>query len=232
MFTVRKASERGVTNIGWLNSRHTFSFGDYYDPRHHHFRSLRVINDDRVAPGAGFGSHPHRDMEIISYVLAGQLEHRDSMGNGAVIRPGEWQKMTAGTGVVHSEFNPSPADPAHFLQIWIVPAEKGLPPGYEQRLVPEAEKHGRWKVIAAGDGRDGSIVIHQDAVLSAAVLKPGETVTYHPAPGRGVWLHVATGAVSVNGRDLWAGDAAAIEDESAVEVVGRQDGEVLLFDLA
>jgi len=232
MYTVRKASERGVTNIGWLNSRHTFSFGDYFDPRHQNYRALRVINDDRVAPGAGFGTHPHRDMEILSYVLSGQLEHRDSLGAGAVIRPGEWQKMTAGTGVRHSEFNPSPADPVHFLQIWIVPAVRGLPPSYEQRLFPEEEKRGRWRTVASPDGRDGSIVLHQDAVLSATVLKPGEAVSYALSPGRGTWLHVATGSVTVNGHDLWPGDAIAVEGEAAVEVNGRETGEVLLFDLA
>jgi redox-sensitive bicupin YhaK (pirin superfamily) len=232
MFTVRKASERGITNIGWLNSRHSFSFGDYYDPRHENFRTLRVINDDRVAPGAGFGTHPHRDMEILSYVLSGKLEHRDSLGPGAVIRPGEWQKMTAGTGVRHSEFNPSQVDPVHFLQIWIVPTRKGLPPEYEQKLFPGEEKRGRWRVIASPDGRDRSLVIHQDAVLSATVLKPDEAVSYTVPAGRGAWLHVATGAVTVNGRDLWAGDAVAVEGEPTVEVIGRETGEVLLFDLA
>src|SRR4051812_45522246 len=231
MFTIRNAAERGNTRTDWLDSRHTFSFGDYADPRHHHFRSLRVINDDRVAPGTGFGMHPHRDMEILTYVLSGQLEHRDSMGNGEVIRPGEWQKMTAGTGVRHSEFNPSETDPVHLLQIWLFPDRRGLPPGYEQRLFPADEKRGRWRTVASPDGRGDSIVLHQDAVLSASVLGPGETVTYPLAPTRGAWLHVATGAVAVNGRELRAGDAIAVEHEPAIAVVGREDAEVLLFDL-
>jgi redox-sensitive bicupin YhaK (pirin superfamily) len=231
MLALRKASERGITRVGWLDSRHTFSFGDYADPKHQHFRSLRVINDDRVAPASGFGMHPHRDMEILTYVLSGQLEHRDSMGHGEVIRAGEWQKMTAGTGIRHSEFNPSETDPVHLLQIWIFPARRGLTPGYEQRFFPEEEKRGRWRTIASPDGRDGSMVVQQDAVLSAAVLKSGEAVRYSLAPTRGAWLHVATGTVTVNGRDLGPGDSAAVEHEAAVEVVGGDGGEVLLFDL-
>jgi redox-sensitive bicupin YhaK (pirin superfamily) len=232
MLTIRRAADRGVTRTDWLDSRHTFSFGDYFDPAHHHYRALRVINDDRVAPGAGFGTHPHRDMEILTCVLSGELAHRDSMGHGEVIRPGEWQKMTAGTGIRHSEFNPSATDPVHLLQIWIVPDTKGLTPGYEQKAFPADQKRGRWRVVASPDGRDGSIRVNQDVVLSATVLQPGEAVGYDLAPGRGAWLHVATGAVTVNGQPLSAGDAAAIEGEPRVEVVGTEDGEVLLFDLA
>lgn len=231
MFTICRAADRGVTDFGWLDSRHTFSFGDYHDPRHMGFRSLRVVNDDRVAAGGGFPTHPHRDMEILSYVLSGTLEHRDSMGNGTAVRPGEWQKMSAGTGVRHSEFNPSRTEPVHFLQIWIQPARKGLPPGYDQRLFPEAEKRGRWRTVASPDGRDGSIVVHQDVLLSAAVLGPGESVRYDLPAGRGAWLHVLRGAVTANGRELSAGDAAAVEGEPVIEVVGREEGEVLLFDL-
>lgn len=231
MLTIRKADDRGTTRIGWLDSRHSFSFGDYFDPAHHQFRSLRVINDDKVAPGGGFGAHPHRDMEIITYVLSGALQHRDSMGHGSVIRPGNWQKMSAGTGIVHSEFNASDTDPLHLLQIWIVPETKGLEPGYVEREYPEAERLGKWRVAASRDGRDGSIPVAQDVTLSAAKVRPGDRLGYTFAPGRGGWLQVATGAVTANGIKLTAGDAAAIEDEAALEVVGEADGEVLLFDL-
>ena len=231
MLRVRKSEDRGATRIGWLDSRHTFSFGDYFDPAHHHFRSLRVINDDRVAPGGGFPTHPHRDMEILTYVLSGELSHEDSMGNGSVIRPGEWQKMSAGTGVLHSEFNPSKTTPVHLLQIWIVPERKGLTPTYAQQAIPEADRLGRWKVAASRDGRDGSIVVHQDVTLSVAKVRPGDRLTYQFAEGRGGWLHVATGAAAVNGTRLDAGDAVAVEGEPAIELVGEADGEVLLFDL-
>ena len=231
MITIRKAAERGVTRIGWLNSRHTFSFGDYHDPAHHHFRSLRVINDDRVNGGGGFDPHPHRDMEILTYVLSGALRHQDSMGNGSVIRPGEWQKMSAGTGIVHAEFNDSDDEPVHLLQIWIVPDRKGLTPTYAQQAIPAVEKLGQWKVAASNDGRDGSILVHQDVVLSVATVRPGDRLGYEFSPGRGGWLHVATGAVSVNGTRLSAGDGLAIEDELKIDVVGEAEGEVLLFDL-
>lgn len=233
MFTVRRADDRGVTRFGgWLDSRHTFSFGDYFDPDHVQYRSLRVINDDRVAAGSGFPTHPHRDMEILTYVMAGQLEHRDSMGNGTVIGPGEWQKMSAGTGVRHSEFNPSPTDPVHLLQIWITPARRGLTPEYAQTLFPDAEKRGRWRTVASADGRDGSIVVHQDVTLSASVLGPGEAVRYDLGHNRGAWLHVARGAVTVNGHALSAGDAAAVEGEPIAVAGTAADSEVLLFDLA
>jgi redox-sensitive bicupin YhaK (pirin superfamily) len=230
MLTVRKGADRGVTDLGWLDSRHTFSFGDYQDRRHQQFRALRVINDDRVAPGAGFPTHPHRDMEILTCVLGGALEHRDSMGNGEVIRAGEWQAMTAGTGVTHSEFNPSRADPVHLLQIWLFPDRRGHAPGYRQKLFADADKAGRWALVASPDGADGSLTIHQDARVYQARLAPGQAVTHALAPSRAAYLHVATGAATVNGERLTAGDGAAVEDESAVTVTG--DGEVLLFDLA
>lgn len=231
MFTIRQATDRGVTDLGWLDSRHTFSFGDYHDPRHHGFRALRVINDDKIAPGAGFGTHPHRDMEIATYVLSGQLQHRDSMGNGEVIRAGEWQAMTAGTGITHSEFNPSASEPVHLLQIWVFPDRKGLIPGYAQKVFPEVERLGKWRVALSRDGREGSLRIHQDAVVSQAAVRPGDRLVYDFTPGRSGWLQVATGAVSVNGLSLQAGDGLAIEGEPRIEVIGGQPGEVLLFDL-
>jgi redox-sensitive bicupin YhaK (pirin superfamily) len=232
MLTVRKGSERGVTRIGWLDSRHTFSFGDYQDPRHTQYRTLRVINDDRVAPGGGFGTHPHRDMEILTCVLSGQLEHRDSMGNGEVIHPGEWQAMHAGTGITHSEFNPSDKEPVHLLQIWVFPDRRGHTPGYQQRQFSDAEKAGRLRLVASPDGADGSLVIHQDARVYQAKLDPGQAVRHELKPGRGAFVHVATGAAAVNGKQLAAGDAVAVEGEPAVEVTGELPGEVLLFDLA
>lgn len=232
MLTIRKGTDRGATRIGWLDSRHTFSFGDYFDPNHHQYRTLRVINDDRIAPGGGFGTHPHRDMEILTYVLAGQLEHRDSMGNGEVIRSGEWQAMHAGTGIQHSEFNPSATEPVHLLQIWVFPDRKGHTPGYQQRRFADEEKAGRWRLAASPNGSDGSLMIHQDARVYQTKLEPGRTVWHDLAPGRGAFLHVATGAVTVNGQPLMAGDAVAIDDDPTIEVIGDQTGEVLLFDLA
>jgi len=232
MFTIRKANDRGLTNIGWLSSRHSFSFGDYYDPKNHNYRTLRVINDDVIAGGGGFGTHPHRDMEIITYVLSGELKHQDSMGNGSVIRPGEWQKMSAGSGVAHSEYNASDDVPAHLLQIWIMPDTKGLKPEYAQQTVSEADKLGKWAVAASKDGRNGSSVLHQDVTLNVATVRPGDTFGYDLAMGRGAWLHVATGAITVNGTRLDAGDAVAIENESRIDVIGVANGEVLLFDLA
>ena len=228
MFTIRKADDRGRTQIGWLNARHTFSFGDYFDPAHHHYRALRVINDDRVSGGGGFPTHPHRDMEILTHILSGQLEHADSMGNGSVIRAGEWQYMSAGTGVAHSEFNPSKTDAVHLLQIWLVPDKKGYAPRYSQQAFDAAA--GKWVLVASPDGRDGSIGVRQDVLLSTAKVNPGDRLSYQAAAGRGVWLHVATGAATVNGHALTAGDAAAIEGEG-VEIVGTTAGEVLLFDL-
>ena len=233
MLTIRKGNERGVTEFGgWLDSRHTFSFGDYYDPRHERFRTLRVINDDRVAPGGGFPTHPHRDMEILTCVLSGQLEHRDSMGNGEVIRPGEWQAMHAGTGITHSEFNPSDKEPVHLLQIWIVPDKRGYTPGYQQRQFTDAEKAGQLRLVASPDGEGGSLVIHQDARVYQAKLSPGQAVRHDLAPGRAAYLHVASGAATVNGQKLAAGDGAQVESERAVTVTGDEPGEVLLFDLA
>lgn len=231
MLKIRHAGERGTTNIGWLESYHTFSFGDYMDPAHHHYRTLRVINDDYVAGGGGFPMHPHRDMEILTYVMSGRLEHRDSMGNGTVIGPGEWQKMSAGTGIRHSEFNPSDTDAVHLLQIWIVPDRKGLTPEYDQKLFRDEDKRGRWRTIASPDGRDGSIRVYQDVTLSAAVLAQGDTLAYPLAAGRGAWLHVAKGTVTVNGEALHEGDAVSVEGETPT-VIGQNESEVLLFDLA
>jgi len=232
MLTIRKGTQRGVTNFGWLDSRHTFSFGDYYDPKHHQFRALRVINDDRVAAGGGFPTHPHRDMEILTSVLSGQLEHRDSMGNGEVIHAGEWQAMTAGTGITHSEFNPSNTEPVHLLQIWIFPDKRGNTPGYQQRVFTDAEKAGKLRLVASPDGDDGSLVIHQDARVYQTKLDAGQSVRHELKSGRAAFLHVATGAATVNGEKLVAGDGLAIEDEKVVTVRGDKLGEVLLFDLA
>ena len=232
MITIRKASERGHTDFRWLDSWHTFSFGDYMDYDHVGFHSLRVINDDRVAPGGGFPTHPHRDMEIITYMVSGALEHKDSLGTGSVIRPGEVQRMSAGTGIRHSEFNPSPTEPAHLLQIWLTPERRGLTPGYEQKAFPEAERRNRWRLVASRDGRDGSVSFHTDAGLYVAALGPGQKVTHTLAPGRAAWVQVATGSVTLNGKKLTAGDGAAVENETALELVGVEEGETLLFDLA
>jgi len=230
MLTIRKANERGHADHGWLDSHHTFSFADYYDPAHMGFRALRVINDDRVAGGRGFGAHPHRDMEIISYVLEGALAHKDSTGHGGTIRPGDVQRMTAGRGVMHSEMNPERA-PVHFLQIWLLPTQRGLPPGYEQKTFPASEKRGVLRVVASPDGRDGSITIHSDAVLHAGLFDAGERAELALAPGRHAWVHVARGTVRVNGRELHDGDGAALSDEHAVAIEGVAGGEVLVFDL-
>jgi redox-sensitive bicupin YhaK (pirin superfamily) len=232
MITLRRADERGRTAIDWLDSRHTFSFGDYFDPAHLGFRSLRVLNDDWVQPGNGFGMHPHRDMEIITYVLDGALEHRDSLGTGSVIRPGEVQRMTAGTGIFHSEYNPSREKPVHLLQIWILPERKGLTPDYEQRAFAEDELRGRLRLVAARDGRDGAVSLHQDVDLFAARLGAGEAVEHRLRPGRSAWVQVARGAVTLNGQPLEAGDGAAVRDEAVLRLAGREPAEVLLFDLA
>ncbi len=232
MITVRPAAERGHTDWGWLDSRHTFSFGEYFDPRHMGFRSLRVLNDDRVAPGQGFGAHGHRDMEILSYVLEGALEHKDSSGGGGIIRPGEIQFMRAGTGVTHSEFNASRTEPVHFLQIWVLPGRPGLAPRYDQQAFDaEAARRG-FVLLASPEGRFGSIPIHQDASLSVARLGTGDAREHPLAPGRQAWVHVARGSVSLGGRPLEAGDGAAFSDEPHVVVEGRGEAEVLLFDLA
>jgi redox-sensitive bicupin YhaK (pirin superfamily) len=232
MITIRKAEERGHFSLGWLDTYHTFSFDRYYDPNHMSFRSLRVINEDRVAPGSGFPTHGHRDMEIITYILEGALEHRDSMGNGSVIRPGEVQRMTAGTGVTHSEANSSESDPVHLLQIWILPNARGLEPGYEQRTFTDEEKRGRLRLIASENGNDGSITIHQDARVYATILEPDQEVVHQMASSRYGWIQVARGAVSVNGTELNQGDGAAISGESVLKMVAPESSELLLFDLA
>lgn len=232
MVEVRRSNERGYADHGWLRSFHTFSFAGYYDPRHMGFGPLRVINEDRVAPGQGFGTHPHQDMEIISYVLDGALAHRDSMGNGSVIRPGDVQRMSAGTGVYHSEFNPSPDELVHFLQIWIEPARKGVVPGYEQKYFAPEEKRGRLRLIASHDGRDGSVRIHQDANVYAALVDGAEQVSHTIAPGRRAWVHVARGEVTVNGVELGAGDALRLDGEQGIRIERGTDAEVLLFDLS
>jgi redox-sensitive bicupin YhaK (pirin superfamily) len=232
MMTIRAAGERGHANHGWLDSYHTFSFADYYDPEHMGFASLRVINEDRVTPGQGFGTHPHRDMEIISYVLEGGLEHRDSMGTGSIIRPGDVQRMSAGTGVTHSEFNASKTDLVHFLQIWLLPAQKGIRPSYEQKAFSRQEKQGRLRVVASPDGRGESVTIHADAVVYAGLFDEGQSGELALAPGRRGWVHVARGKIRVNGRDLGAGDGAALSDEAGIRVEGVEGGEVLVFDLA
>jgi redox-sensitive bicupin YhaK (pirin superfamily) len=232
MITIRPANERGGADHGWLNTKHTFSFSDYYDPRHMGFRSLRVINEDRVEPGRGFGTHGHRDMEILSYVISGGLGHRDSMGKSEVIRPHEWQRMTAGTGVRHSEMNASKTEPVHFLQIWIMPEAEGIRPGYEQKLFAPEEKLGRLRLVASHDGREGSLKIHQDVSVYNALLKGGEMVEHRLEPGRHAWLQVVKGTVELNGTKLGAGDGAAVSEESTLTIRAGDDSEVILFDLA
>lgn len=231
MLTIRRADDRGHADHGWLDTFHTFSFADYHDPEHMGFRALRVINEDRVAAGRGFGAHPHRDMEIISYVLEGGLQHRDSMGNGSIIRPGEVQRMTAGTGVVHSEQNASATDVVHFLQIWLMPSRRGLKPGYEQKALDRAALAGRLALVASPDG-DGSVTIHTDARLYAGRFEAGAKAVHALAPARHAWVHVARGQVRVHGHDLGAGDGAALSSEGAVELEGLDASEVLVFDLA
>ena len=232
MIEIRKSNDRGHANHGWLNTHFTFSFADYYDPKHLQFRTLRVLNDDRVAGGAGFPTHPHRDMEIVTYVLEGALQHRDSLGNGSVIKPGDVQYMGAGTGVTHSEFNPSNTQNLHLLQIWMLPAKAGLPPAYDQKNFTAAEKRGRLRLVASPDGRDGSVKIRQDNELYAALLAEGETVQHDLKPGRHAYVQVAKGSVQLNGQPLLEGDGAAISAEKIVELSGVDSAEVLLFDLA
>ncbi len=233
MITLRPAQDRGTANFGWLDSRHTFSFGNYYDPSHMGFADLRVINEDKVTPGQGFGTHGHRDMEIISYVLKGALEHRDSIGTGSVIRPGDVQRMSAGTGIQHSEYNASKTEPVHFLQIWLLPEQKNIAPGYEQKTFTEAEKQGQLRLVGSRDGRDGSITIHQDVNFYAAVLNEGDAVDHTFAEARGAWLQVVRGAVQLDGQTLTAGDGAAIAQEHKIALQGTaNDSEVLLFDMA
>ena len=227
MIALRPAEERGHTRLSWLDSRHSFSFDRYYDPRHMGFRVLRVINEDRVDPGQGFGTHPHRDMEILTFVLEGALEHKDSLGNGSVIRPGDVQRMTAGTGITHSEFNPSGTEPVHFLQVWILPDQPGLAPSYEQRSLPAAGL----RLVGSRDGREGSVRIHQDVLVHLARLSPGEDVVHALAPGRHAWIQMARGAAQVNGARLAAGDGAALSEERSVTLRGVDGAEALVFDL-
>lgn len=230
---IRKADERGHADFGWLSSYHSFSFGDYHDPEYMGLGPLRVINDDTVVPGAGFPTHPHRDMEIISYVLEGALQHKDSTGGGSIIRPGEVQRMSAGTGIRHSEFNASEIDPVHFLQIWIIPDRSGIAPGYEQKEFPTIEKQGRLRLVVSPDGSDGSLVVHQDARVYAGLLTDKDEVSHELKPGRAGWLQVAQGALVLNGQELGAGDGAAIESAGPLTIRGAsQNAEILLFDLA
>jgi len=232
MITIRKAADRGHFDFGWLDTYHTFSFDQYHDPKHMAFRSLRVINEDRVAPGHGFPPHSHSDMEIVTYVLEGGLQHQDSMGNGSIISPGEVQRMSAGTGVTHSEANPSVSDPVHLLQIWILPDQRNRKPEYEQKMFSDEEKKGRLRLIASNDGRDGSVTIHQDTVVYATVLDPDQKVQHRLASGRYAWIQVARGAVKINGESLDQGDGAAVTGEPLVEITAEAPSEVLLFDLA
>jgi redox-sensitive bicupin YhaK (pirin superfamily) len=230
MKTIRRANERGHAEHGWLDSYHTFSFADYYDPNWMGFRTLRVINDDLVMPGMGFGTHPHRDMEIITYVLSGALQHKDSMGNGRIIRPGEVQYMAAGTGIQHSEFNPSKDEAVHFLQIWILPERKGLEPRYAEKSLVDAPK-GRFNLVLSKAGREGSLAINQDSALYVAQLQPGDEASQMLRPARHAWVHVAEGEVKLDGDTLKSGDAVALSDEAKVQLVASKPSQVLLFDL-
>ena len=233
MLTIRRANERGLSEFSWLHSQHSFSFGGYMDPAHMGFSDLRVINEDRVVPGAGFGTHGHRDMEIISYVLEGELAHKDSMGTGSVIRPGDVQRMTAGTGVTHSEMNSSTEHPVHFLQIWLLPEAKGLEPGYEQKYFDPTAQPNQWRLIGSRDGRDGSVTIHQDVSLYRAKLEVNAELDYKLAEGRKAWLQVVRGSAQLNGEALSSGDGAAISDLSSLNLIADENNtEVLLFDLA
>jgi redox-sensitive bicupin YhaK (pirin superfamily) len=231
MISIRLSDERGHENYKWLDTFHTFSFNNYYDPRYMGFRQLRVINEDRVAPGRGFGTHSHRDMEIITYVLEGALAHKDSIGTSSVIRPGEVQRMTAGTGVSHSEYNHSPTEPVHFLQIWIEPERQNLEPGYEQRAYSAEEKQGKLRLVASRDAREGSVTIHQNADLYAALLAENDEVTHRLESGRSAWLQIISGEVTINGTTLKGGDGAAISDEPNLKIVCTTASEFLLFDL-
>ena len=231
MLRIRKASDRGSVNLGWLDSKHSFSFGDYYDAEHMGFGTLRVINEDKVQPGQGFATHSHRDMEIVSYILSGSLEHKDSMGNGAVMHAGEVQRMTAGTGVTHSEFNHSDSDNVHFLQIWVLPEEDSLPPGYEQKTFSSEDKQNRLRLVSSRDGRDGSLTIHQDMDIYATVMSPGTELSHSIAADRQAWVQIARGDVVIAGESLSAGDGVAIPDAENVTIRAVTDSEVLLFDM-
>ena len=231
MISVRRSGERGHENYGWLDTQHTFSFGEYHDPHHMGFRALRVINEDRVKPESGFGTHSHQDMEIVSYVLDGELAHKDSMGTGSVIRPGDIQRMSAGTGVTHSEWNHSKTEYVHFLQIWILPQRRGIAPGYEQKTIPEGETQNRLRVVASADGREGSVTIHQDAAIYVAKIDAGREVAKEIGAGRHAWVQVARGDVEVNGTHLAAGDGAAVSEEKALAIRAGAAAEMLVFDL-
>lgn len=232
MITIRKANDRGHANHGWLDTYHTFSFSSYRDPAHVHFRALRVMNEDFVAPGQGFGTHPHEDMEIVTYVLEGALEHRDSMGNGEVLYPGEFQRMSAGTGITHSEFNPSATEPVHLYQIWLFPERKGIEPSYEQKRFDESERHNQLRLVASPDAAQDSLLIHQDARIFLASLDEGREVTHPLSSGRHAWLQVLRGSVSLNGQRLDTSDGAAVSDESLLTIRANNSAEVMLFDLA
>lgn len=232
MFTVRKSEDRGSFDHGWLDTKHTFSFASYRDPRHMGFRSLRVINEDVVTPGEGFGTHPHRDMEIVTYVVSGSLEHRDSLGTGDVLHRGDVQAMSAGSGLTHSEFNPSQAEPVHLLQIWILPAKHGAPPSYDQKHFDDEAKRNRLSPLASGVGVDGALRIGQDATMFASILSANERLSHELGAGRGAWIQVVTGDLEVNGTPMKAGDGAAIEGEPTVSLTATADSEFLLFDLA
>jgi redox-sensitive bicupin YhaK (pirin superfamily) len=231
MFRIRHADERGYFDHGWLRTYHTFSFADYYDPEHISFRALRVMNEDRVRPGHGFGEHGHKDMEIVTYVLEGALEHKDSLGNGEVLRPGEFQRMTAGTGIRHSEFNPSKTESVHLYQIWLLPERLGLEPSYEQKVIPAEQRANRLRVVASPDGRDGSLKIHQNAEILLSTLSSQAAVSHTFQPERHGWLQVLRGSVEANGHELTVGDGLAISEEPKLDIVAKEDSEVMLFDL-
>ena len=232
MITIRRAEDRGHANHGWLDTYHTFSFGSYRDAQHMHFRALRVMNEDFVAPGQGFGTHPHHDMEIVTYVLEGALEHKDSMGNGEVLRPGEFQRMSAGTGITHSEFNPSDSEPVHLYQIWLFPDRKGIEPSYEQKRFPDDQRHNRLQLVASRDAAEGALVIHQDARVFLSTLDDGKQIPYEIADGRHAWLQVLRGGVSLNGQTLKTSDGAAVSEERLLTIQAEGATEIMLFDLA
>lgn len=232
MNTIRKSQDRGHFDHGWLKTYHTFSFADYQDPEHMNFRALRVINEDFVAPAKGFGTHPHRDMEILTYILEGELQHQDSMGNGSVIRPGDVQRMSAGTGVTHSEFNPSPNHAVHLLQIWLLPEKANLTPGYEQKFFSADQKRNKLCLVASQDGKEGSVTIHQDVLLYASILDAGQVLSYEVAPARSLWLQVARGSLTANTLNLSAGDGCAITNENRLTLQAQTEAEILIFDLA
>ncbi len=232
MIRIRPSAERGHFDFGWLNTRHTFAFGDYRDPEHTQFRALRVLNEDRIAPSQGFGTHPHQDMEILTWVLEGALEHKDSQGGGGTIRPGELQRMSAGTGILHSEFNASATDPVHLLQIWILPEAQNLAPRYGQTAFPQEGRRNRFQLLASRSGREGSLDIHQDAELHVADLEAGKALEYLLAPARSAWIQVARGGITLNGLSLGAGDGAAISQETSLDIAAAEASQLLLFDLA